>query len=151
MALVHASCVAIAGTGVLLRGAPGSGKSDLAFRLIDGGARLVADDQVDLRRDVGDLIATAPPRLHGLLEVRGLGIMRYPAAPEATLGLVIDLVFDDSVERLPEPIEWEIEGVRLPGLSVAAFHPSSSALLRAAVAALREDAMLVGAFAEEAP
>ena len=77
--------------------------------------------------------------------------MRYPAAPEATLGLVIDLVLDDSVERLPEPIEWEIEGVRLPGLSVAAFHPSSSALLRAAVAALREDAMLVGAFAEEAP
>ena len=151
MALVHASCVAIGGTGVLLRGAPGSGKSDLAFRLIDGGARLVADDQVDLRRDGRSLIATAPPRLHGLLEVRGLGIMRYPAAPEATLGLVVDLVLDDSVERLPEPTERAIEGVGLPGLSVAAFHSSSSALLCAAVAALRDDAMLVGAFAEDAP
>lgn len=151
MTLVHASCIAIAGTGVLLRGASGSGKSDLAFRLIDGGAQLVADDQVELTRKGEHLVATAPRRLRGLLEVRGLGIMRFPAEIESVLGLIVDLGGDDPIERLPERRETMIEGVSLPGLSVVAFHASAPALLRAAVTAVSNEAMLVGAFVDQAP
>lgn len=70
---VHASCVAIGGRGVLLVGPSGSGKSDLALRLIDGGAELVADDRVALRLADGRPVADAPPALAGLLEIREIG------------------------------------------------------------------------------
>ncbi|WP_040850329.1 HPr kinase/phosphorylase, partial [Nitrospirillum viridazoti] len=77
MIRVHATCVSVGGAGVLLRGASGSGKSDLALRLVDAGALLVADDQVALAADPTAtlLTATAPERLAGLIEVRGLGIL----------------------------------------------------------------------------
>ena len=73
---VHGTCIAIDGAGVLLRGPSGCGKSDLALRLIDGGAVLVADDRVSLEARAGDLVASAPDALAGLLEVRGVGIER---------------------------------------------------------------------------
>ncbi len=71
---VHASAVTIGDSGVLLRGPSGSGKSDLALRLIDGGARLVADDRVDIYQTRDGLMMAPPESLAGLLEVRGLGI-----------------------------------------------------------------------------
>src|SRR5215475_7809711 len=89
--LVHATAVAIGGAGVLLTGRPGSGKSDLALRLVDGGAALIADDQVMLQRDGDRLIAgfpdAAPAELRGRLEVRGLGLM--PVAPSAAMPLAL--------------------------------------------------------------
>ena len=102
MEQVHASCVAVEGTAVLLRGPSGSGKSDLALRLIDGGARLVADDRVDLVREEGRIVASAPARIAGLIEVRGLGVYKIGAVGGAPLGLVVDLVPAEAVERLPE-------------------------------------------------
>jgi len=85
MLRIHGTCVALSGLGVLLRGPSGSGKSDLALRLIDGGAKLVADDQVELALDAaGRVMARAPATLSGLLEVRGIG----PAKLEQLTGLV---------------------------------------------------------------
>ncbi len=84
--LVHATAVAIEGEAVLLRGPSGSGKSDLALRLIDGGAQLVADDQTLLRRAGGRVLASAPPAIAGLLEVRGVGVVRVEAADGGAAG-----------------------------------------------------------------
>ena len=136
MALIHASCVEIDGSAVLLRGAPGSGKSDLALRLIDGGARLVADDQVDVVAIRGELIATAPETIAGLIEVRGLGVVRLPDAkltPRARLSLVIDLGPSAAVARLPDAATVTIEGVTLPLLVLAAFEASAPAKVQLAL------------------
>lgn len=95
---VHGSCVSRDGEAVLVTGPPGSGKSDLVLRLLTRGFLLVADDQVDIQ----DGLASAPPTLAGLLEVRGLGIMRLPHVPTAHLSLVVHLT-EESAPRLPMP------------------------------------------------
>ena len=81
--LVHGTCIEIDGLGVLLRAPSGGGKSDLALRLIDDGAHLVADDQVQLTARAGRLVATAPLRISGRMEVRGLGIVEVPSVGRA--------------------------------------------------------------------
>ncbi len=140
MTMVQGTCVEFGGMAVLLRGASGSGKSDLALRLIDSGARLVADDIVDLQ--VADGIVTvapppaAPPRLIGHMEVRGLGIMAVPTIAAARLGLLVDLVLPATVERLP-PAERELVlGVAVPKLRLAPFEASVVAKLRLALTAV---------------
>ena len=122
---IHATCVAIGDSGILLRGPSGSGKSDLALRLIDTGARLVADDRVDLSSVDGAVQAQAPDNLFGLLEVYGLGIMQVEARHLATVVLVCDLVSQDEVERIPEDRTVSYLGISLPCFSIAPFEPSS--------------------------
>ncbi|UKJ77280.1 HPr kinase/phosphorylase [Azospirillum brasilense] len=123
--------------GVLLRGPSGSGKSDLALRMIDAGALLVADDQVELRVDQDRLMATAPAALAGLLEVRGVGIMPLPAAAEAEVGLVVDLVPRDAVERLPMEEAADLLDRAVPRLALCPFDASAPAKLKLAAAAAR--------------
>jgi len=132
-ALVHATCVAIGGAGVLIRGPSGAGKSDLALRLIDQGAALVADDQVGLERRGDELWARAPAALRGRLEVRGLGIVALPALEAARLVLAVDLSASETIERLPEAARATICGAALPRLRLAPFEASAPAKLRLAV------------------
>ncbi|MGE5147594.1 MAG: HPr kinase/phosphorylase [Candidatus Eiseniibacteriota bacterium] len=132
MSQVHATCVEVEGMGVLLRGPSGSGKSDLALRLIDGGARLVADDRTDLAVEDGRLIATCPAALAGRLEVRGVGIGSVPSVARAVVGLVVDLVAADRVERLPDWAPCRIDGIAVPCLALAPFEASAPAKLRLA-------------------
>ncbi|EHH67918.1 HPr kinase/phosphorylase [Gluconobacter morbifer] len=94
---IHASCVAWNGMGVLLLGPPGAGKSDLALRLMDAGFQLVADDRVML----DDSVASAPRRLAGLIEVRGVGILRTPFVIKVPVRLKVHL--GENGPRLPEP------------------------------------------------
>jgi HPr kinase/phosphorylase len=94
---MHGSCVARDGDAVLVVGPSGSGKSDLALRLLSRGFELVADDQVD----IVDGVASCPAELAGLLEVRGIGIVRLPWRPQARLALMVDL--QGRAERLPQP------------------------------------------------
>ena len=97
---IHATAVAVGRRGALIRGPSGSGKSDLALRclaicpsaLLRDVVKLVADDQVILRREQSGLVATAPPTLRGRLEVRGVGILEVAVAGEADIVLVADLV-----------------------------------------------------------
>src|SRR5437868_3206290 len=103
MILVHGTTVALEGEGVLLRGPSGGGKSDLALRLIDAGARLVADDQTEIACEAQALVARSPQTIAGRIEVRGVGIIKVPTMPSAPVRLAVDLVAPDRVERLPEP------------------------------------------------
>jgi HPr kinase/phosphorylase len=124
---------------VLLRGPPGAGKSDLALRLIDDGAKLVADDRVTLAR-VGDCVEMrAPERLRGRIEARGIGIVAVPWRPRAILALVVDLVVPGSVERMPRAARCRLFGVGVPHVRIAPFEASAPAKVRLAVARVRRD------------
>lgn len=133
MTTTHASAVLIGSRAVLIRGPSGSGKSRLAFDLINAQAqgllpfaRLVADDRVILEAHNGQLLVRPAASLAGLIEVRGLGIRRLPYEPVAVVGLIIDLSASDA-ERLPvaETLQTSVSGVVLPRLAVA---PGESAL-----------------------
>lgn len=134
MLIVHATCVAHAGRAVLLCGPSGSGKSDLALRLIDGGAELVADDQVVLRDDDGRLFASPPAALAGRMEVRGIGIVAVVHAASAPVVLAVDLVAPAAVERLPEPAFRTWLGHPVPLIALAPFEASAPAKIRIALA-----------------
>ncbi|MGH7090893.1 MAG: HPr kinase/phosphorylase [Stellaceae bacterium] len=136
MVRVHGSSVAIDGQGILLRGPSGSGKSDLALRLIDQGAILVSDDQTELCRRGDRIEIRAPSTIAGLIEVRGLGIVPVPHLPHASLCLIADLAPQAAIERLPEPQSCDIEGVSVPVLSLYPFAASAAAKLRLALRAV---------------
>ncbi len=134
---VHASAVLVGARAVLIRGPSGSGKSKLARELIEGArgngsgfARLVGDDRVHLETASGRLLVRPAQALAGLLEVRGVGVLRVDHEPVAVVGLVVDLNAADA-ERLPEPERQriEIEGVVLPRLAVAAGAPALPTVL----------------------
>jgi serine kinase of HPr protein (carbohydrate metabolism regulator) len=135
---IHATAVAIDGHAVLLRGHPGAGKSDLALRLIDAGARLVADDQSDLFRQGEAVVVRSPAAISGLIEVRGIGIVRIGALAEAPVVVIADLVPLSEVERLPARRRETILGVALPLIAMSPFDASAPAKLRLVVRALTQ-------------
>ena len=114
---VPGTCVEVEGLGVLFRGPTGSGKSDLALRLIDGGARLIADDYTELSSESAILMARAPETIRDLLEV----------------GVVIDLVTADQVERRPEDESIELLGIRVPLFRLTPLEASCPAKVRLVV------------------
>lgn len=134
---IHGTCVAVEGRGALLRGPSGSGKSDLALRLIERGAQLIADDQVILEAHGASVRAGAEPRLHGKLEVRGVGILDVPHVQGAPLLAVFDLCEPEDVPRLPEP-EWAelLPGTRVRLFHLAPFEASAPDKVRLTLAAL---------------
>jgi HPr kinase/phosphorylase len=98
--ILHASCVAVEGRGLLILGPSGSGKSALALRLIGRGADLVADDRTEISLREGGLMARCPTPIAGLIEARGVGLLRAPTLAEARVALVADLGQAES-QRLP--------------------------------------------------
>ena len=130
---LHATCVAIGETAVLLRGPSGSGKSDLALRLIDQGAVLVADDQVLLDREEDRIMARPPETLAGLLEVRGLGILKFPYRAPAPVGVAIELVEPGEMERMPEAETLSLLDKTIPLYRVIAREASAPIKVRLAM------------------
>jgi HPr kinase/phosphorylase len=143
MILLHGTCVAIDGRGILLRGPSGSGKSDLALRLMDCGAVLVADDQTRLERVDDALLASPPDTLAGLMEVRGLGLVRFSHLERVPLDLVIDLTPSSQVERLPEPNTLEFLGLMVRHMHLASLEASAAAKVRLAMRTGTRDIMLL--------
>lgn len=116
---LHATAVAMAGRAVLISGPSGSGKSDLALRLLDRGFTLVSDDRTIVRKENGRLIASAPPNIQGKLEVRGIGIVEMESAGDVPVALVVELTSD--IDRLPdESRERLLMGIGVPLVSVDA-------------------------------
>ncbi|MFT3988659.1 HPr kinase/phosphorylase [Aestuariivirga sp.] len=140
---LHGTCVSIEGQGVLLLGPPGSGKSDLALRLIDQPglgtglddmrAMLVSDDQVTITVEEESLRAQAPQAIAGLLEIRGLGVVRVPCKLDAVLRMVVRLKPAAEIERLPVPQQTEILGQHLPVHEIDPWALSAPARVRAAL------------------
>jgi serine kinase of HPr protein (carbohydrate metabolism regulator) len=135
---VHATSVALRASprqpwrAVLLRGASGAGKSDLALRLIQAGGRLIADDQTHLAVEARALIASSPASIAGRIEVRGLGIVELPRGrllARAPVALLVDLVPAEKIERLPERAQEMQQGVALPVVALAPFEASAVAKL----------------------
>lgn len=140
---VHGTAIALGAHAALIRGAPGSGKSDLALRclaiaptaLIPCPAALVADDRVDLRRSGERILAEAPATIRGKLEVRGLGVVSVPCIASAQLVLIADITALDNIERLPDPAPvTEVLGIRIPLMHVAPFAASAPVKLLLALA-----------------
>ncbi|WP_018700468.1 HPr kinase/phosphorylase [Amorphus coralli] len=147
METVHATCLLIGRHGVLIRGASGSGKTALAGALIDaaqargGFACLVADDRVSLAAINGRLVARVPDTIAGLMEIRGRGIERVDHEPAAVVRLVVDMVPQGEVDRLPDDAAriTEIEGIRLPLQAVSGHDWPALASVRAALARLADE------------
>jgi serine kinase of HPr protein (carbohydrate metabolism regulator) len=125
MIRIAGTCVEYDGLGVILRGPSGCGKSDLALRLIRQGASLVADDVIEIRSEDGRLLAAAPAAIAGMIEARGIGIVRLPHVASTGVTLVVDLVAGEAVERMPEPASCELLGVRVPAVALAALEASA--------------------------
>lgn len=132
--LQHATCIRLDERGILLRGPSGSGKSDLAWRLMQPpfSAQLVADDQTRMENIEGELVARCPQPLQGLLEMRGLGLVSLPFLDCAPLHLVVDLVSRDEMPRMPEPTFTALCGVTLPSIALHAFDPTTPDKVRLA-------------------
>lgn len=137
--LLHASCVAFEmrnpaadaarWSGVLIRAPSGGGKSAFALRLIALGARLVADDQTLLKRGAGGaLVARAPDAVRGVIEARGLGLIRLPALSEAPIGWIVDLKIGGAEGRLPAPQSARILEIETPLLTLSEDERAASAL-----------------------
>ena len=132
---IHATCIAIGTKGVLLLGASGAGKSDLALRLIEDGAQLVADDRTILFIDKGALWAKAPATIRSLIEIRGVGIVKMPARARVRIALVVKLGKEGM--RLPVHRPWKapLKGPLVPQIALDARFASSPAKIRAALRA----------------
>ena len=132
---LHASTVAKDGRAVLITGPSGSGKSDLALRLLDRGFTLVSDDQTIVRKDGERLVASAPPTIAGKLEVRGLGIIEVERTDNVPVALILELTSD--IQRLPDDSrERPILGVQLPFVTLDAMPASAPAKVDLALARL---------------
>lgn len=140
---MHGTCLRVGGRGVLIIGPPGSGKSDLALRLIDAPgygisadpmrSELVSDDQVIVTRQGAVLVASAPVSILAKLEVRGLDIVELETIPSVSLSLVVRLLPQAGIDRMPGPLTFEILGQSLPLVEIDAASVSAPARLRTAV------------------
>ena len=120
---LHASTVAIEGRAVLIEGRSGAGKSDLALRLIDRGAKLVSDDYTLVIRQGATLVARPPATITGKMEVRGIGIVDLPHVTDVPVALIVQL--DTEVLRLPERRLRKVAGVEVRQVAIEALHASA--------------------------
>ncbi len=125
---IHTCCLSYQNRGFLVLGASGSGKSDLCLRLImDKHAVLVSDDRCDIWEDDGKLYAKAPQNLQGMLEVRGVGIAKFPFIDKTIVSGVVELVANPKeIERLPEAEYYTYGKIKLPKLRLYPFEASAA-------------------------
>ena len=122
---LHASAVASEGRAVLITGPSGSGKSDLALRMLDRGFTLVSDDQTIVKRDGDHLLASPPPNIAGKLEIRGIGIVEMDNLTDVPVTLIVELTMNE-IQRLPDDSrERPILGVTLPFVTIDAMTASA--------------------------
>ena len=137
---IYATCVDIGGKGVLIIGKSGVGKSDLALRLIENkGAVLVSDDRTDLTAQDGVLICSCPKNIEGLLEVRGVGIMKMPFKVKTKLQLVVEAALKNEIDRFPNEVLFENQNIRVPKMLLDFFEASAPDKIVVKLKALLEE------------
>ena len=124
---IYATCISLNHKGILLLGKSGAGKSDLALRLIEGmGAVLVSDDRTEIRVENNSIYASCPETIKGLLEVRGIGIIKKNFLAQEKIKLIVELVDDyNKIERLPNKESFEYEGIKIPKIKIYPFEESA--------------------------
>ncbi len=139
---LHATTIGLNGTAVMIRGAVGSGKSDLALQILEAPgtglsgqtikATLIADDQTMLRLEGGIVFASCPENIEGLLEVRGHDVLQLESVQHVPLALVVDLRPAAQIERLPqlEDMVTQILGVTIPRIDIDPTKASAATRLR---------------------
>ena len=133
---IHASCVYIKNKGILFLGDSGSGKSDISLRLIaDYKATLIGDDRIDIIVKGNNIIASAPKNLSGLLEVRGIGIIKVKTKKKNKIDIAVFLT-QDKIERMPEPLYYELLDKKIPLININPFEASATAKILAALSLL---------------
>jgi len=134
---IHATAIAIDAHAILIRGPSGCGKSDLALRMIDQGATLIADDRCDLDIRPDQVIVSSPDSIAGMIEIRGLGIIKTGAGQCAPVALIVDLVDSSDkvdIDRMPENSACNEYGPSIPIIRLASFEASTPAKIRMALA-----------------
>ncbi len=128
--LRHATSVVFCGHGLLLMGASGSGKSDMALRLMDAGGSLVSDDYTHITVKNQHLFGSPPDTIKGLIEVRGVGLFNVPYLCSARMDVVVMCDTKEALERIPPVMRCDIEGVSLRQIIFYPFESSAVAKLR---------------------
>ena len=134
---IHSTSVVIDDNGVLILGDSGSGKSDLALRLIDSGATLISDDISICRKNSNNIYLYCPPEIKGLLEVREIGIITVPFVERIKLRLVVNLKSNNN-ERFPKDTSFRILGIKIPTINIEGKNSSSVAKIKVKLNEIRE-------------
>ena len=134
---IHSTSVVIDDNGVLILGDSGSGKSDLALRLIDNGATLISDDISICRKNSNDIYLYCPPEIKGLLEVREIGIITVPFVERIKLRLVVNLKSNNN-ERFPKDSFFRILGIKVPIINIEGKNSSAVAKIKVKLNEIRE-------------
>ncbi len=134
---IHSTSVVIDDNGVLILGDSGSGKSDLALRLIDSGATLISDDISICRKNSNNIYLYCPPEIKGLLEVREIGIITVPFVERIKLRLVVNLKSNNN-ERFPKDSSFRILGIKIPTINIEGKNSSAVAKIKVKLNEIRE-------------
>ena len=134
---MHSTSVVIDDNGVLILGDSGSGKSDLALRLIDSGATLISDDISICRKSSNNIYLHCPPEIKGLLEVREIGIITVPFVERIKLRLVVNLKSNNN-ERFPKDSSFRILGIKIPLINIEGKNSSAVAKIKVKLNEIRE-------------
>ena len=134
---IHSTSVVIDDNGVLILGDSGSGKSDLALRLIDNGATLISDDISICRKNSNNIYLYCPPEIKGLLEVREIGIITVPFVERIKLRLVVNLKSNNN-ERFPKDSPFRILGIKIPIINIEGKNSSAVAKIKVKLNEIRE-------------
>ena len=134
---IHSTSVVIDDNGVLILGDSGSGKSDLALRLIDNGATLISDDISICRKNSNNIYLYCPPEIKGLLEVREIGIITVPFVESIKLRLVVNLKSNNN-ERFPKDSCFRILGIKIPIINIEGKNSSAVAKIKVKLNEIRE-------------
>ena len=134
---IHSTSVVIDDNGVLILGDSGSGKSDLALRLIDSGATLISDDISICRKNLNNIYLYCPPEIKGLLEVREIGIITVPFVERIKLRLVVNLKSINN-ERFPKDSTYKILGIKIPIINIEGKNSSAVAKIKVKLNEIRE-------------
>ena len=134
---IHSTSVVIDDNGVLILGDSGSGKSDLALRLIDNGATLISDDVSICRKNSNNIYLYCPPEIKGLLEVREIGIITVPFVEKIKLRLVVNLKSNNN-ERFPKDSSFRILGIKIPIINIEGKNSSAVAKIKVKLNEIRE-------------
>lgn len=127
--LIHGTAVALDRCGCLIVGAAGAGKSTLAIEMMALGAELVADDRTEVEAEDEALLLSCPEAIRGLIEVRGVGVLRVTQAGPVRLTLIVDLDAEEP-ERIPPPRQRDLLGRSVPVIFGRARHGLAAILVQ---------------------